>query len=169
MEIRSRERRVWNGQSGAEKHTLWGGDSEIDWCIGTSRDLGLVLSHSISVPRYHNGIWLGDDESGIQKQEVYNNLTFTIKNAFVKGVLCYTISILNIKFLCDITFIWHHLLPLKKISLATCVWYCLLILNRVFILSSCFCLLSYLYHGMIAHWWWLYLWLKFLQTLSFQE
>lgn len=67
-----------------------------------------------------------------------------------------------------ITLLFMPFATTKKSSLALCVWNHLLILNRVDILSPCFCLRPYLYHGMMAHWWWLYIWLNILHLLSIE-
>lgn len=70
------------------------------------------------------------------------------------SVLHYAVSILDIK-ISMITFLFLSFASTKKIYL-----------NYVNISSPCFCLLPYLPHEMMAHCWWLYLWLKFLQSFS---
>lgn len=50
-------------------------------------------------------LWLRDDESGIQKQEVWNKMMFTIENAFVICVQHYIIFIFDITFPHDNTLI----------------------------------------------------------------
>lgn len=104
---RSRERRVWNGQTGTEKTKLWQGrlrHPSVNWDIWRLRSGSQSLHPCSQMSQWNTRrlskipeiIWLEDDGSGTEKQEFRNNITFTIENAFVICVLHYTSSIFDI-------------------------------------------------------------------------